>query len=123
MQGVIGFLRDNATWLFGGGGLAAFVLALMKRGADKPAAPANVSVTLGQSGKAGAISAGNTTIARTGLGGVDLALILAVVVCLMGGALWLLGPRDGDVVVTGNGNAIATGAGSSATAVTSGAKK
>ena len=105
MDEVVAFLRDNAEWIFGSGGVAALVLALVKAqgSATAPAGSVRGDVV------------GRDKVTRTGVGGLEIALVVAVAVAALGGVLWLMGPatavtaEDCSAAVQGGGNTVTVG--------------
>lgn len=80
MQGALDFLRENAGWLFGGGGVAALLLEWLKRGGD---------TTITTNGPVGGDVVGRDKIVRAGPGPWRALQGVAVALALIGAALWL----------------------------------
>jgi hypothetical protein len=81
MQVLLDFLRDNAGWLLGGGGVSALLLEWLKRGGD-------TSITV--NAPVGGDVVGRDKTVHAGPGPWGALQALAAVVALTGAAAWLL---------------------------------
>lgn len=116
MEVVINFLKENAEWMFGGGGIAAILLALPKIIGGKKDPQAGITISGGHVGNdvTGRDSITNID-KRNGVSGRDIALILAVVVALVGVILLLL--PAGTNVTASNCSAAVSGSGNTTNVV------
>lgn len=86
MSDVARFLSENSAWLFGSGGAAAFVLALLKifkrggGGGPKPGTVPHRDNTT------------STTTIKVGVGPIEYGIGLAIIVTAIGGVLWFASP-------------------------------
>lgn len=112
MTDILAYLQPHAGWLFGSGGLAAFVLAVIRlrkpapaRTSDNPDTHQEMrSITAG-----GNIAGGDVQIKR-GIGALELGILASAVVCMVGMFLFFMPGTvsnqvtNGSAVVTGDGN-------------------
>lgn len=108
MSSITNFFSENATWLFGSGGVAAFLLALLKLWKAKGGS--------GGTGKPGnTTNRDNTTINTTikqGAGPVEFGIGVAIIIAAVGGFFWIVGPDQGSGPTTinaTNGSAVPQG--------------
>ena len=109
MTDLLDLLREHSAWIFGSGGVAAFVLALlrMRQGKGAPAKAGNVT------------NRDNTTHSiniKQGAGPIEYGIGFSLVIAAIGGLMWIAGPSsggggstvinatDGSVVNQGSGN-------------------
>lgn len=122
MDEVLNFLRDNAAWLFGGGGLASVLLALKKRGKgaeSKPAAPAQTKPSQTVSGgRVGGDIVGGNKVTKTGFGAVEVGLGAALLVAVAGLVFLFMGPSV--TTIEASGGSVATQGSDNTTTVITG---
>ena len=118
MDFILQFLQNNSQWLFGGGGLAAIVIALFKFfGQAKAPAKPNVAISGGNVG--GSVNTGDKITSHTtknGFGGLEFALSVALIVAVIG-AVFVFLPTGTTVTATG-GSAATVGDGNTTTVTT-----
>ncbi len=103
MEAVLDLIRENAAWLFGSGGLAAFALALLRHFHKKPPPDAPAAV-----GPMEIVGGDKTVVTRQGYGPIEFAIAAALIVAITGGGLLLLGPEQGGISAS-NGSIVTQG--------------
>ena len=113
MTDLLNLLSEHSAWLFGSGGVAAFVLALFKMQQGKGGASAKPGNTTNRD---------NTTITTTinkGAGPVEYGIGLSLVIAAIGGLMWVAGPQGGGstVINATGGSAVTQGDGNTTTVI------
>lgn len=109
MDGVFAFLRENAVWLVGSGGLLGALMLLLTRSKGAPSSPR----TVGRDNREGS----HDISIRQGSGPVAFGFAMALVLVAVGGVMMVL-PRGEAPAPSGSpvqiGGSVNTGAGGNA---------